>query len=108
MSQVKMLLTLSFILFAVFCAGCSGHGTLSEPPQRSSVWRDPRFAHLNPPPNYNDGGLWCDGIKQNYIPQQCGVCGDSANDPRPRPNEHGGTYGLGIMVANYTRGQVNI
>ena len=33
---------------------------------------------------------------------KCGVCGDNWRDPRPRPNELGGTYGLtGIIPRTY-------
>ena len=38
---------------------------------------------------------------------KCGVCGDNWADPRPRENEAGGTYGKGVIVANYTMGQVS-
>ncbi|ROT79001.1 hypothetical protein C7M84_002280 [Penaeus vannamei] len=36
---------------------------------------------------------------------KCGVCGDNWADPQPRDNEAGGTYGTGLIVANYTKGQ---
>jgi hypothetical protein len=70
------------------------------------MWRDPRFASLMPP-NYDDGGLWCGGIKQDLVPTQCGICGDPISDVKPRPNENKGTYGLGILAGNYTKGQVS-
>ncbi|PRD27424.1 UNVERIFIED_CONTAM: hypothetical protein NCL1_35386 [Trichonephila clavipes] len=37
---------------------------------------------------------------------KCGVCGDPYHLSQPRPNEAGGKYGLGIIVRNYTMGQV--
>ena len=37
---------------------------------------------------------------------RCGECGDNWATPRPRPNEEGGKFGLGIIAANYTQGQV--
>ncbi len=90
----------------VFPKDAEGHGRLMEPPMRSSIWRDPRFAHLNLPPNYDDGGLWCGGVRQGYIPTECGVCGDIFTAPLPRPNENGGTFGNAVMAGNYTKGQV--
>jgi hypothetical protein len=30
---------------------------------------------------------------------KCGECGDNYATQRPRPNENGGTYGTGIVVA---------
>ena len=38
---------------------------------------------------------------------KCGECGDRYDESRPRANEGGGTYAKGIIVRNYTRGQVN-
>ena len=38
---------------------------------------------------------------------KCGVCGDNWADPQPRENEAGGTYATGLIVANYSMGQVN-
>lgn len=37
---------------------------------------------------------------------KCGVCGDNYKDARPRDNENGGKYGVGVVVANYKAGQV--
>ena len=36
----------------------------------------------------------------------CGPCGDAYDDPQPRANELGGRYGLGVISANLTTGQV--
>jgi hypothetical protein len=36
----------------------------------------------------------------------CGICGDPYDEPDPREHEAGGTYGLGIIVRNFTRGQL--
>jgi len=36
----------------------------------------------------------------------CGICGDAYNDPVPRDNEDGGMYGRGIIVREYSIGQV--
>ncbi|OXA36941.1 uncharacterized protein LOC110862788 [Folsomia candida] len=97
------------LIFGVVCSAgffyVEGHGTLREPPQRSSVWRDERFASLNPTPNYDDGGLWCAGEKQDYAAEACGVCGDGFSVARPRPNENGGTYANGIITGRYRRGE---
>lgn len=37
---------------------------------------------------------------------KCGICGDNYLDARPRANEDGGTYGLGIITNTYSQGQV--
>lgn len=38
---------------------------------------------------------------------KCGVCGDNYKIKQPRPNENTGRYGVGIVVRNYTQGQVS-
>lgn len=38
--------------------------------------------------------------------RRCGICGDAYDLPSPRPHELGGTYGQGIIVANYTSNQI--
>ncbi|XP_045606928.2 uncharacterized protein [Procambarus clarkii] len=80
-----------------------GHGRLMEPVSRSSAWRK----GFDTPINYNDNELFCGGFKVQYEDNdgQCGVCGDNWADPQPRDNEAGGTYGTGLIVANYTMGQ---
>lgn len=37
---------------------------------------------------------------------KCGMCGDNYADKTPRPNELGGTYGQGVIVASYPVGGV--
>ena len=37
---------------------------------------------------------------------RCGICGDPFGDPKPRAHEIGGPYYKGILVRNYTAGQV--
>ena len=37
---------------------------------------------------------------------RCGECGDQWALPRPRPNDEGGLYGNGIIVATYTQGSL--
>jgi hypothetical protein len=37
---------------------------------------------------------------------RCGECGDSYNQTKPRDNENGGKFGKGIIVRNYTMGEV--
>ena len=46
-------------------------------------------------------------VQYNQNDGKCGVCGDNWADPQPRENEAGGTYGKGVIVANYTKGQVS-
>lgn len=38
---------------------------------------------------------------------QNGFTGDPWEEPRPRQNENGGTYGQGLIVKNYEVGQVS-
>ncbi|XP_069160267.1 uncharacterized protein [Procambarus clarkii] len=80
-----------------------GHGRLLDPASRSSAWRE----GFPTPINYNDNHLDCGGFTVQYEENdgQCGVCGDNWADPQPRDNEAGGTYGTGLIVANYTMGQ---
>ncbi|KAF5300926.1 hypothetical protein FQR65_LT09089 [Abscondita terminalis] len=81
-----------------------GHGMMINPPNRSSRWRtDP-----DAPINYNDNELFCGGfgIQWGVNAGKCGVCGDSYSDSRPRPNELGGYYGEGAIVAQYSSGSV--
>jgi len=72
----------------------------------SSLWRDPRFADLDLPQNFEDDALDCDALLQPELVDNCGVCGDPAKDALPRANEHGGFYGNGVLAGNYTAGQV--
>ncbi|KAG7155940.1 uncharacterized protein LOC121854288 [Homarus americanus] len=83
--------------------GVDSHGRLMEPVCRSSAWRK----GFNTPINYDDNQLYCGGFGVQYKQNdgKCGVCGDNWADPQPRDNEAGGTYGTGLIVANYTRGQ---
>lgn len=82
---------------------CHGHGRLIEPPGRSSAWR---FG-FNTPVNHNDHELFCGGqFRQISNGGKCGVCGDAWDALQPRPNEYGGTYGLGVIVRKYQPGDV--
>ncbi|XP_060531390.1 uncharacterized protein LOC132705011 [Cylas formicarius] len=86
------------------CNGVSGHGYMISPPNRASLWR----IDGTQPTNYDDNGYFCGGRYVQYEINQgkCGPCGDDWRDPIPRSNENGGTFGNGIIVANYTAGQV--
>ncbi|XP_042869962.1 uncharacterized protein LOC122251841 [Penaeus japonicus] len=89
----------------LLCAFVSveGHGRLMQPPSRSSAWR----LGFDTPVNYNDNELFCGGFGIQYGQNggKCGVCGDDWADPQPRDNEAGGTYGTGLITANFTKGQ---
>lgn len=77
---------------------CNGHGRLIEPPSRSSAFR----YGFQTPPNYNDHELYCGGFaRQQRNGGKCGECGDAWDMPQPRPNEHGGKYGQGVVVRKY-------
>ena len=102
----KFLVIIGLLATFVIFETC-GHIRVREPPNRSSIWRDPRFEYLNPTVNEDDDGLYCGEVFQPVIANNCGICGDPATDPVPRPNEHGGKYGNGVISANYTAGQVS-
>lgn len=108
------------ILFSKFCE-LKCHGMLLEPVSRSSRW------HFNSsaPINYDDNGLNCGGYsvsawvavgwtddwfafafqtQWNQNKGRCGLCGDNFQMRRPRPNENGGKYGNGVIVASYEGG----
>lgn len=52
--------------------------------------------------------LFCGGFTRQFVQNdgKCGLCGDPWDAPSPRPNEAGGLYANGILVRNYTKGQV--
>ncbi|KAM8706034.1 hypothetical protein ACLKA7_010340 [Drosophila subpalustris] len=75
-----------------------GHGMMLSPAGRSSRWRYDSTA----PKNYDDNGLYCGGLwKQTENGGLCGLCGDDYSLSQPRPNEHGGKYGQGVIVNSY-------
>jgi len=95
------------LLLCASVALIAGHGRFLKPPSRSSVWRDPRFTHLNPPVNYDDNQLYCGGIHQADDPgSNCGVCGDPLSQSTPRDNEYNGRYYAGIITEEYSQGSV--
>lgn len=61
---------------------------------------------FNTPINNDDNGLNCGHIQNHPHSRKinCGVCGDPKSLRRPRPNEHGGTYGLGVIGREYNQG----
>lgn len=100
----------NFLVFLVVCGAALGHVRLRHPAGRSSIWRDPQFAHLNPLVNERDDSYYCGGVRylQPDPVDNCGVCGDIASEEIPRTNENGGTYGRGIITGVYRAGQVNL
>lgn len=96
-SHFLVILCLTVYTFDV----CNGHGRLIEPPSRSSAFR----YGFQTPPNYNDHELYCGGFaRQQRNGGKCGECGDAWDLPKPRPNEHGGKYGQGVVVRTYKPG----
>jgi len=90
-------------LSAAFFKEAGGHGRLRHPTGRSTMWR----YGFETPENVNDHELNCGGFgKQQKNNGLCGVCGDPFDQPRPRDNEMGGRYGLGIVVEEYVEGQM--
>ncbi|KAG4072959.1 hypothetical protein HA402_006639 [Bradysia odoriphaga] len=97
----------NFLVFLIVCGSALGHVRLRHPAGRSSIWRDPQFAHLNPLVNERDDSYYCGGVRylQPDPVDNCGVCGDIASEEVPRSNENGGTYGRGIITGVYRPGQ---
>ncbi|XP_076392871.1 uncharacterized protein LOC143265321 [Megachile rotundata] len=81
-----------------------GHGMMLDPVSRSSAWRQGFPVGVN----YNDNEVFCGGfhvlVEENG--GKCGECGDNYALPRPRPNENGGIFGLGIIVKKYRPGEL--
>ncbi|XP_019866558.1 uncharacterized protein LOC109595603 isoform X2 [Aethina tumida] len=74
------------------------------PTNRASLWR----YDDSQPHDYEDNEFFCGGMTVQYTQNggRCGECGDNWAKPKPRSNENGGTYGNGIVTANYTVGDV--
>lgn len=75
-----------------------------EPPNRSSMWRyQKEFPQVPFPQNYQDNQEFCGGFQVQFEQNdgKCGICGDDYGQARPRDNEHGGKYGLGIIARQY-------
>ena len=96
------------MLLLLFIAHCltsvTGHGRLRQPPSRSTMWR----YGFDTPTNVNDHESNCGGYGRQWSQNQglCGVCGDAYDLPQPRPGELGGQYGLGVLAANLSQGQL--
>jgi len=95
------------LIFLAICGIAFAHVRLRHPAGRSSIWRDPSFAHLNPLVNEKDDSYYCGGSRylQPDPVDNCGVCGDIASEEVPRANENGGLYGRGIITGVYRPGQ---
>jgi len=81
-----------------------GHGRLRNPAGRSTMWR----YDFDTPHNVNDHETNCGGFGRQWHQNDglCGICGDAYDMPKPRANEMGGTYGLGIITETYMENQV--
>lgn len=99
LSVLVVALTLSFSVQNV-----NGHGYMLSPINRGSIWR----VNSTHPINYNDNELFCGGTYVQYEINHgnCGICGDDYRDEVPRRHENGGTFGQGVIVANYTSGSI--
>ncbi|XP_001602093.2 uncharacterized protein LOC100118004 [Nasonia vitripennis] len=96
------------LVIALFVVGVQqiyGHGKMTDPMNRSSVWRLNRFAKVLV--NNEDNENFCGGyaVQHNENGGNCGPCGDNYVDPVPRNNENGGIYGEGHIVRRYQAGQ---
>ena len=102
---------MKFLLLLVAATACitgiAGHARLNEPPSRGVLWRFPEYQWANPGHLADDHEAFCGsrGVTDDLI-GKCGVCGDSYNDPRPRKHEIGGEFERGIIVRDYSAGQV--
>jgi hypothetical protein len=98
----QLFVALVFILPALIQLS-SSHGRFIQPPSRASAWR---FGFPTPV-NFNDHELFCGGawVQWDLNDGNCGMCGDAYDLSVPRPNEHGGEFGLGVIVATYQAGQ---
>ena len=96
--------TMWIILLLSHLSTVHPHGRLRQPPSRSTMWR----YGFPTPTNVNDHESNCGGFGRQWDRNhgECGVCGDPADLPQPRPQELGGEYGLGVVSANLSQGQV--
>jgi Lytic polysaccharide mono-oxygenase, cellulose-degrading len=101
--MLKQLLVSLILLLPALIQLASGHGRLIQPPSRASAWR---FGFPTPP-NWDDNELFCGGFDIQWLENdgQCGICGDDYRLPVPRPNEHGGEFGLGVITGTYSAGE---
>ncbi|CAK1555526.1 unnamed protein product [Leptosia nina] len=92
------------LLIITFAASVFSHARVWSPPGRATAWR----LGFNTTANYDDTGLNCGGFDRQHTKNKgkCGVCGDAYDIATPRPHELGGLYGDGVIVANYTSGQI--
>ncbi|CAG0925203.1 unnamed protein product [Notodromas monacha] len=85
-------------------AQTQGHGRLTEPPSRATMWR---YGWDNPV-DYDDAQSFCGGfqVQWNQNEGRCGICGDAFNESTPRTHEVNGIYANGIIVDSYTVGAI--
>ncbi|CAB0036614.1 unnamed protein product [Trichogramma brassicae] len=98
---MKLIIWACIVVIHWFPTQIDAHGRLMEPVNRGSAWRK----QFPVPENYDDTGNNCGGYdrQHGYNRGHCGVCGDDFSLPRPRPNENGGEYGLGVIERYKTR-----
>ncbi|KAL5019657.1 hypothetical protein ScPMuIL_002549 [Solemya velum] len=96
---MDILWILEAVVVLVFLPRADCRGRMIEPPQRSSLWR----FYDSAPINYDDHSLNCGGYWRHMFVNRgrCGVCGDSWDTRRPRPNEAGGKYATGFIPRTY-------
>ena len=66
-----------------------------------------RFGYVNPV-NYNDNELFCGGVAKQFQTNggNCGICGDSYEEPSPQTHETGGKFGNRIISKTYVMGSI--
>jgi len=92
-------------LLTEFLVNVSGHARFLEPPSRSSMWR---FG-FGTPADYQDNEGFCGGFAVQWNTEnngRCGICGDQADLPVRQHESPGGIYANGVIVREYTEGQM--
>ena len=97
-----------FILLtsAMMATEVAAHGGLTKPAARNVMWKR---GFPSAPKNYDWPGLAAGGPAQVFTGPDLlnhGTCGDAASLATPRPHEHGGKYGNGVLAAHYPPGSV--
>jgi len=80
-----------------------GHGHMISPMSRTSMFVMDRDQWPTQPAYWNNKGVWCNNVKQDMDYGQCARCGFALGDGE---GDHGGLYGKGIIVQNYTSGAI--
>ena len=97
---MKLLVALSTLL-VVYVTRTDAHGRLSDPPARSTAWRE--FGTSSYPPEYTDNEMFCGGFGVQWFTHggKCSICGEEWGK---KTWEMGGANYRGTAVRNYAAG----